>query len=330
MVRGIERRRLFRSTADRRDFVRRVAALVDTTGTRIYAWSLMPNHVHLVLGSGAEGLSSFMRRLLTGYAVSFNRRHHRVGHLLQNRFKSVLVDEERYFLELLRYVHLNPVRARLVGDVAELDAYPWTGHARLMGRIDNGWQEAEFVLRQFAPTVTAARQAYRAFLAEGVAAQPPELLDTGLVHAADRWQISPSLRRGREEWTTAERVLGTAEFTEAVRAELEHGRPLRPVVTTGNPQEVVRELAETLAPHCGVSPAELLAGRGRRKVVAARAGVSYLAVRHVGLSLRAVATAFGVSPPTILRAVRVGAHILAQLGVRPEEILLPSSLRQKN
>lgn len=329
MVRGIERQRLFRTTGDRCDLIRRVATLAPVTGTRIYAWSLMPTHIHLVLRSGGEGLSSFMRRLLTGYAVSFNRRHERVGHLLQNRFRSVLVDEERYFLELLRYVHLNPIRARLVGDVPRLDAYPWTGHARLMGRIDDGWQDVEFVLRQFGAKTAVARRAYRAFLAEGLAAPQPELPDAGLVQAADGWQLSSNVRRGREQWAAAERLLGAEEFADAVRAECECRPPLLPVVTTEDPRVVVRRLVEFIAPRCKVAPEELLAGRRRRSVVSARAGVSYLAVRYAGLPLRAVAAAFGVSPPTILRAVRTGARHLSHLGLQPEDLLPPPSAGQQ-
>jgi len=111
MVRGIERQSLFLTKGDRSDFVVRLSTLSKAPGTGIYAWALMPNHVHLLLRPGEDGLSGFMRRLLTGYAVAFNRRYGRVGHLVQNRFRSELVDEERYFLEVLRYVHLSPLRA---------------------------------------------------------------------------------------------------------------------------------------------------------------------------------------------------------------------------
>jgi len=78
-----------------------------------------------------------MRRLLTGYAVTFNGRHKRRGHLFQNRYKSVICEEDPYLLELIRYIHLNPLRAKLVKDFKELDKYPWTGHSTILGRRKN-------------------------------------------------------------------------------------------------------------------------------------------------------------------------------------------------
>ena len=78
-----------------------------------------------------------MRRLMTGYAVTFNKRHKRLGHLFQNRYKSVVCEEDPYLLELIRYIHLNPLRAKLVQDLKELDKYPWTGHSAILGKIKN-------------------------------------------------------------------------------------------------------------------------------------------------------------------------------------------------
>ncbi len=94
MARGIERRRLFASAADCADFVARLEAVVGATGFHVLAWALLPNHVHLLARTGPQPLPTAMRRLLTGYAVGFNRRHHRHGHLFQNRYKSMVVEAE--------------------------------------------------------------------------------------------------------------------------------------------------------------------------------------------------------------------------------------------
>jgi REP element-mobilizing transposase RayT len=96
-------------------------SLVFDTGTRILAWALMDNHIHLLLISGPGGLPAFMRRLLTGYAICFNRRHRRFGHLFQNRYKSIVCEMDAYLLELVRYIHLNPYRAKVVGDLEALE-----------------------------------------------------------------------------------------------------------------------------------------------------------------------------------------------------------------
>jgi len=110
MIRGIEKRRIVDDDVDRHDFVRRLGALAEETRTPIYAWALMSNHAHLLLCSGAMGLAKFMRRLLTGYAVRYNLRHRRHGPLFQDRYKSIVCDGDQYFTELVRYIHLNPLR----------------------------------------------------------------------------------------------------------------------------------------------------------------------------------------------------------------------------
>ena len=134
IVRGIERKDIFLDDADRANFVQRFGLVLQQTGTQCLAWSLMSNHFHLLLKPTAEKLSSFMRRLLTGYAVTFNLRHRRSGHLFQNRYKSIVCEEDPYLLELVRYIHLNPLRVGLVPDVQALSKYRWTGHAVIMGR----------------------------------------------------------------------------------------------------------------------------------------------------------------------------------------------------
>ena len=94
IVRGIEKRDIFTSDDDRLDFVRRFSLLLEATGTECLAWALLSNHFHLLLRTTDITLSKFMRRLLTGYAVTFNLRHDRTGHLFPNRYKSIICEEE--------------------------------------------------------------------------------------------------------------------------------------------------------------------------------------------------------------------------------------------
>ena len=137
MARGIERRKIFRDDKDRKSFLNRLAVILEENQTQCYAWSLIPNHFHLLLRMGQTPLSKVMRRLMTGYAVSFNRRYKRSGHLFQNRYKSVICEEDPYLLELIRYIHLNPLRAKLVQDLKDLDKYSWTGHSAILGKREN-------------------------------------------------------------------------------------------------------------------------------------------------------------------------------------------------
>ena len=168
MVRGIERTALFRDDVDRADFITRLASLVEAGAWTVSAWALLPNHAHLLVRTGSRPLPRSMRALLTGYAGAFNRRHKRVGHLFQNRYKSIVVEAEFYLLELVRYVHLNPLRAKVVPDLRRLGQYPWTGHSALLGTVPRPWQDTRTILRQFGPTPARARTAYRAFVAAGV------------------------------------------------------------------------------------------------------------------------------------------------------------------
>jgi putative transposase len=108
-----------------------------------------------------------MRSFLTGYAGAFNRRHKRIGHLFQNRYKSIVVEEEPYLLDLVRYLHLNPIRAKTVPDLRRLDRDPWTGHSAILGRVPRPWQDTQTILSQFGPTPARARTAYRVFIQGG-------------------------------------------------------------------------------------------------------------------------------------------------------------------
>ena len=168
ILRGIERGAIVTDETDRAHLCTRLGALVTATGTTIYAWALLPNHCHLLLRSGPPGLPVLMRRWLTGYALTFNRRHKRVGHLFQNRYKSIVVEEDAYFRELVRYIHLNPLHASLVGSLKALKRYPWGGHAAVLGRQAVPWQDRGSVLDWFGRTQAQAVRAYRAYIAAGV------------------------------------------------------------------------------------------------------------------------------------------------------------------
>ncbi len=121
MVRGIDKSKIFRDDEDKARFLERLGHNVEVGKSTVYAWVLMDNHVHILIKSGKDGISTVMRKLLTWYAQYFNRRHRRTGHLFENRYKSILCDEDNYLLALIRYIHLNPVRARLVATLEQLD-----------------------------------------------------------------------------------------------------------------------------------------------------------------------------------------------------------------
>ena len=161
IVRGIERRKIFYDDDDRDYFLERFKVVLTQTRTPCFAWTLIPNHLHLLIRTGLTPIATVMRRLLTGYAVTFNRRHRCHGHLFQNRYQSILCQEDLYLLELVRYMHLNPLRAGIVKELKELDTYPYCGHSVLMGKKKREWQDADYILRFYNSKYSTARRGYR-------------------------------------------------------------------------------------------------------------------------------------------------------------------------
>lgn len=202
---------------DRIDFLDRFELALEKTGCRCYAWVLMPNHVHLLIRTGKTPLSVLMRRLLTGYAVGFNHRHHRHGYLFQNRYKSILCQEDAYLLELVRYIHLNPVRAKILETMEKLDQYPWSGHGVLVGTRKAKWQETDEVLRLFGKRDSSSRAGYRKFMKDGWAmGRRDDLIGGGLRRSAGGWQALLALRRAKDYQRGDERILGDGDFVNEV------------------------------------------------------------------------------------------------------------------
>ncbi len=132
ICRGIERRDIFQDDVDRQTFVDQLGHVLTETSTPCYAWALIPNHFHPLLRTGGMPRATVMRRLWTGYAVIFNRRHRRHGSLFQKRYKSNLCQEDPYLLKLVRYIQLNPVRAKIITTLKEL-GMNGTAVGRLLG-----------------------------------------------------------------------------------------------------------------------------------------------------------------------------------------------------
>jgi REP element-mobilizing transposase RayT len=303
MVRGIDGVAIFRDDQDRDDFLSRIGHLVESTGTRILAWVLMDNHVHLLLFSGPSGIAAFMRRLLTGYAIGFNRRYRRSGHLFQNRYKSIVCEEDVYLLELVRYIHLNPLRASVVKSIEELDRYRWSGHSVLVGKRANEWQECGYVLRQFADKPKTAMRVYRQFVDEGVdQGRRPELVGGGLVRSSGGWSQVLSFRRERGKRAYDDRILGGGDFVSDILKEADKNmvRQLR-YGQKGQPIEVV---IQRMCGQEGIKEEELKGGGQRRKVSEVRGKIAYHLHREKGIPMAAIARYVGVGTSAIAMAIR--------------------------
>ena len=309
MVRGIERRNIFRTDSDRDDLVRRLASLVEAGALEVYAWALLLNHAHFLVRTGTRPLARSMRSLLTGYAGAFNRRHKRTGHLFQNRYKSIVVEEESYLLELVRYIHLNPLRVGVVSDVRSLERYPWTGHAALCGRTSHSWQATDDTLRRFARQRRKARVAYRDFVAGGVSqGRRPDLQGGGLVRSAGGWQAVQELRRGREAYMADERILGGSDFVEELLRDVEEREAARE--RRKRPPLELTTLVQRVGNSLGLS-AEATSGRSRlRPVLQARHLVAYLWVERLGRTASELALSWGWSRGQASWAAKRGEKVV--------------------
>jgi putative transposase len=165
MLRGNAGQDIFFSDGDRTVFYLLVQEGIERFGHRVHGFCLMRNHVHLLIQVAQIPLARAMQNLAFRYTRWINRQRGHMGHLFQGRYKALLVDADAYLLELVRYIHLNPVRAGLVADPV---AYPWSGHRAYLGVANIPWLHSEWVLGHFAQRLATARKRYAAFVAAGM------------------------------------------------------------------------------------------------------------------------------------------------------------------
>ena len=313
MARGIERKQIFDVDVDRDHFLHRLGDILLDTGTTCFTWSLMPNHFHLLCRTGHEPISTVMRRLLTGYAVWYNRSRDRHGHLFQNRFKSILCQADAYLLRLVRYIHLNPLRAGLARDMDELDMYPYSGHGTLMGLMNHSWQETAEVLRLFGNKPASARRAYRIFMNEGIQqGRERDLAGGGLIRSAGGWE---AIKRHREEGhyqRSDERILGDAGFVTRVLAHSKE--TIRKSDALRNVGVDLNQIASRVSDLMGISIEDVWAAGKQQHIVNARSLLCFWAVRELGVSMASLGRTMGLSLPAISKSVVRGRKIAESNG----------------
>jgi len=164
IVRGNQKQRVFKDPADFQKYLLTLTVYKNRTGCRIYAYVLMSNHVHLLVERGDIPLSKVMQGLSQTYTMYFNRRYRTVGHLFQGRYKAILCDRDAYLLGLVKYIHENPLRARIV---ERLDGYAWSSHQAYIGKSNAlALVDTDPVLRMFSENKSRARGKYLEFMAE--------------------------------------------------------------------------------------------------------------------------------------------------------------------
>ena len=269
ILRGNARQDVFFSVADRLAFYELLAEGVSRFGYRVHAFCLMTNHVHLALQAGASPLSTGMQNLSFRYTRYLNKVRNRVGHVFQGRYKAYLVDQDAYGLELVRYIHLNPVRARMVREPA---AYRWSSQRAYLGREKLSWLTTDWVLGQFASRLVTARARFAAFVSQGKHGGHSELFYGG---KAD------------------ERVVGDEDFVNTL--------PIAPT-----PQSRAPALSELIDYVCRIHKLDepALRAPGRARVPAqARTLIAWLAVQTRTATLEEIARRFNRSASTLSHLV---------------------------
>lgn len=270
MFRGNQRQIIFLDDGDRVRFLSLVSHDLKPKHFRLYAFVLMPNHVHLLLKQLSDySLSRYMHRLLTTYTGFFNHKHHRVGHVFQGRFKSIVVDQNSHLLEVIRYIHLNPARARIE---AAPGSYPWSSHLRYL-KDDKKvcpFVEPNEILRLFGKNKPEARRAYIAFLKE----------------------VPPTATRDRVAPPNDQRILGNPSFQDKVRS-------LSRDTLSVSERATIPQIWAVLRSEQGIND-EI-----RRRIHSRlRAEAAYIAYEWFHHPLKDVAAHLGVSPEALSMGIR--------------------------
>jgi len=279
------------------DFLEHLGSLSEEAKTTVYAWALMPNHFHILLRSGPGGLPHFMRRLLTGYAVRFNKRHTRAGHLFQNRYTSIVCEEDPYFMELVRYIHLNPVMAHIVETMEQLDSYRFAGHSVIMGTYHLPWQDTKYVLSWF----NASRKSYRSFIQKGIDHGVADLEGGGLIRSIGG-RLEAARMQSRDRVLTDQRVLGTGDFVEQLLKQKIQKRSI-------SPAEQVRRVENIIKRNCrkaGITMRALKNGSRAVPIPRIRSEIARVLIRELGLSYTETARFLGVSHVAISKMIKRG------------------------
>jgi len=305
--RGLERRYVFEDPVDKRDFLSRFGDNLRRSGSQCLAWALMSNHYHFLIRAGTRPLGKLMAPVLGGFAGNYNRRHCRSGYVFQNRFTSILCDEDSYLLELTRYIHLNPLRAQIVDDLNQLSKYRWTGHAGIVGRCRQKWHAVDEVLLHFGESTGQARREYLEFVRAGLqGTSEVKLSGGGLVRSYGGWESVGRLRKEHIFCIGDERILGDSEFVERALKEDE--------LAIESKSRLAREgwdLERLIGLVCGrykIEVFDILRRSRRNSVSKSKALICFLGVEKLGLRSIRIAERLRISQPAVSKWISKGRN----------------------
>ena len=262
---------IFSDERDFRTYLSYLSEYKNKHSFRLYAYALMETHLHLLLEVGGSPLSKVMQVLQFRYTRYFNKRYRKVGHLFQGRYKAILCERDPYLLELVRYIHLNPVRGGVVEDPGK---YPWTGHLSYMGKGRVNLVDEDFVLSQFGEKQSLARRRYRQFVLEGLA----------MGHQKKYYEVKD------------QRYLGEDEFIDEIERQKSSSYP-------GIFEIPMKDISMEVADKMAIPRDRLYSSTRNRMGAYGRAIVAYLAREVTGSLVKDIGRHFHREPMTISEAV---------------------------
>jgi putative transposase len=286
ITRGNNRQPIFESPADYKKFLSLVALQKLRLPFFLYAYCLMTNHVHLLIERQADPVGRIMHRLLTGYSQYYNRRHRRVGHLLQGRHKAILCQSDRYLAELVRYIHLNPVRAKMV---AKPEDYLYSGHRSYLGFEPASIADVDPLLRHFGAQKEFARNAYREFVNAGIKCG----------HQTEFYPEDDG------------RILGTDEFVDATIHRIGETTPRSGGRLKLDEEFKAQALIGAVEKICRVPRADFCSSAKGSAAVRAREGFLLVGC-ELGASLKTLSEVTGLNSSTVSRRHDAAKHKMLQ------------------
>jgi len=314
-AKGFKSTDIFYTDEDRIDFMQRLESILFETQTKCYAWSLMPDHFHILIRPEKYSLKKIMRRLMIGYAVSFNQRNNHKGAIFKDRYRSIVCQDDLYLLELIRYIHLKPIRSGLVQNISELENYMWSGHAYISGVKEYSFfnehcnqnikkffiNNLNDVYANFSDDVINAKKQYKKFVEQGLHCENSTDLQGG------GWIRSSGKKRKDIKKDTDfydERILGSSEFVKQV---LESEKKSKKVDVKYDYK--IHDLITKITNYYGVDIDELLRKSQKKIVSKARSVICYIEIYKMKKPGSIVGKMMRIKPYSAIRCAERGKTI---------------------
>jgi REP-associated tyrosine transposase len=282
ITRGNQRRKVFKEVDDFQKCINLLASYRERYNYSLYAYVLMSNHVHLLLETRTIPLSKILQGVTQSYTMYFNRKYKTVGHLFQGRYKAILCDKDAYLLSLIKYIHLNPVRANMAKALGE---YRWSSHRSYVKKGKDDIADTDQVLRMFSEDKSRARRLYMAYVDDGIEVKKEDIYRT-----------------------VSQRILGEEQFVDTVMEKIDE----RFENKRKHHEYSLKNIVETIGKMRGITLNQLR-GKSRNREILTVRKLASLAAREFGYKGKEIAFFLQKDPSVITRYLKEGENFKADM-----------------